>query len=223
MLVDTRNWLPGKNVLVSPQSIGRVSWEDRKVYVDLPRQSIKEAAGSHASALARRQYESTSSAIADLARDDTLVRVHARDWLVGIGGPAVPALIEALADPNRQVRWDAAKALSQIADPAAAPALVRALRDRGFGIRWLAAEGLIALGSKGLVPLLRALIQHSDSVWLRQGAHHVLHDLAKRDLKDVLQPVLAALEGIEPSLTVPLAARAALEALAGAAPQRDSL
>ena len=221
MLVDTRNWLPGKNVLVSPQSIGQVSWEDRKVYVDLPRQSIKEAAGFHASAIARRQYESTSSAIADLARDDPLVRVRARHWLEAIGRPAVPALIEALADPSSQVRWEAAKALGRMGDPAAAPSLVRALQDRGFGVRWLAADGLIALGPAGLVPLLQALVKRSGSVWLRQGAHRVLHELARGQLKDVLQPVVAALEGIEPSLAVPPAAEAALEALTARVHRRD--
>jgi sporulation protein YlmC with PRC-barrel domain len=45
MVVDTRDWLPGKTVLVSPQSIARVSWEDHTVYVDLPREKIKEAPG----------------------------------------------------------------------------------------------------------------------------------------------------------------------------------
>lgn len=222
MLVDTRNWLPGKHVLVSTQSIGRVSWDDRKVYVDLPRQSLKEAAGFHASALASRRYESTSSAIADLAGDDPLVRVNARHWLVGIGGPAVPALIEALADPHREVRWEAAKALGQIADPVAAPALVRALQDRGFGIRWLAADGLIDLGREGVVPLLQALVKRSGSVRLRQGAHRVLHELARGQLKNVLQPVVAALEGMESSLAAPLAAETALEALTGRARHRDS-
>ena len=39
--VDTRNWLPGKTVLVSPQWIDNVSWPDSKVYVDLSRESVK--------------------------------------------------------------------------------------------------------------------------------------------------------------------------------------
>lgn len=157
-----------------------------------------------------------TSLVADLASQDELVRTDARQSLVGIRGPAVSALIGALGDPRRQVRWEAAKALGEIANPRAAPALVRALRDTEFSVRWLAAEGLIAFGPKGLVPLLRALIEHSDSVWMRQGAHHVLHDLARGDLREVLQPVLAALQGIEPSLEAPLAAETALDALTGA-------
>lgn len=39
--VDTRNWWPGKKVLVSPAWIDNVSWPDSKVYVDLSRETIQ--------------------------------------------------------------------------------------------------------------------------------------------------------------------------------------
>jgi HEAT repeat protein len=113
------------------------------------------------------------------------------------------------------VRWEAAKALGQISDPTAAEALVRALEDEMFDVRWLAAEGLITLGRGALLPLLHALVERSDSEWLREGAHHVFHDLVKGkpDLKDILQPVLATLDDVEPSLEVPFAAETALNKL----------
>jgi uncharacterized protein YrrD len=41
--VDTANWLPGKEVLISPQRIGRVSWEDNKVFVDLSRDAVENS------------------------------------------------------------------------------------------------------------------------------------------------------------------------------------
>lgn len=41
LIVDTRNWLPGKKVIVSPQQIREVSWLDSSVYVDLTREAIK--------------------------------------------------------------------------------------------------------------------------------------------------------------------------------------
>ena len=41
--VATRNWLPGKKVLVSPAWIERVSWPESKVYVALSREAIKSA------------------------------------------------------------------------------------------------------------------------------------------------------------------------------------
>jgi len=39
--VDTRNWWPGKKVLMSPAWIDNVSWTDSKVDVDLSREAIK--------------------------------------------------------------------------------------------------------------------------------------------------------------------------------------
>lgn len=43
LLVDTRNWLPGKKVLVSLQWIKRMSWAESKVYVDLTSDAIKNS------------------------------------------------------------------------------------------------------------------------------------------------------------------------------------
>jgi HEAT repeat protein len=177
--------------------------------------------GRRADIGARVDPVTIGSLIADLASKDGLVRESARLSLVAVGRPVVGALVKSLTDRNRQVRWEAAKALSAIADPTAAPALVKALEDEEFSVRWLAAKGLIALRSQGLPPLLRALIKRSDSGSLLQGAHHVLHELARRGVpKDVVQPLLAALEDFQPSLEVPPAARAALDALPATGRQR---
>lgn len=43
LIVDTRNWWPGKKVLLSPEWIDRVSWDEMKVFVNLPKEAIKEA------------------------------------------------------------------------------------------------------------------------------------------------------------------------------------
>jgi HEAT repeat protein len=140
-------------------------------------------------------------------------RERARWALVDIGRPAVNRLIELLGNPRKQVRWEAAKALAAIADPAAAETLVKTLEDKVFDVRWLAAEGLINIGREGLVPLLHALIEHSDSPWLREGAHHVLHDLAAGDLKEILQPVVDSLQDVESAVETPIAAKAVLDKL----------
>lgn len=156
--------------------------------------------------------------MAALADHDGPTRQRARLSLVAIGQPAVASLVEALAVQNENVRWEAAKALSQIGGPAAAPAQVQALEDENFSVRWLAAEGLIAAGRDGLEPLLRALVGRSHSVWLREGAHHVLHTLASdENLHTLLTPVLRALDDLEPALEVPVAAEKALKALGGTA------
>ena len=160
---------------------------------------------------------SVAALIAMLNSDDGLTRAHARKSLVKIGTAAVPSLIQILTDPQDRLRWEAAKALSQIGDPMAAAALVKALDDDNSGVRWLAAEGLVTVGQAGLVPLLEALKQHSDSVRLREGAHHVLRSLAREDLyASIVTPVLAVLEDIEPAIQLPLAAHAALSLLAPA-------
>jgi hypothetical protein len=55
--VATRNWLPGKKVLVSPSWIERVSWADSKVYTGLSREAIKDAPEYGESTPITREYE----------------------------------------------------------------------------------------------------------------------------------------------------------------------
>lgn len=45
MVVDTRNWLPGKHVLVAPGDIEAVNWGDRHVRVGMSREGVKHAPG----------------------------------------------------------------------------------------------------------------------------------------------------------------------------------
>jgi HEAT repeat protein len=138
--------------------------------------------------------------------------VKARSRLVAYGARAVGPLIKMLSNENDWVRWEAAKALSQIGNPASIQALLRSLEDKMFDVRWLAAEGLIRIGNKAIAPILMALAENSDSYWLREGTHHVLHDMNKGGIRTVLMPVLQALEDTGQPLQVPLAARATLNA-----------
>jgi hypothetical protein len=57
MVVDTRNWLPGKNVLVSPHWIEQVDWNDSKVYVDLTQEAIENSPEYDPMAPVDRSYE----------------------------------------------------------------------------------------------------------------------------------------------------------------------
>ena len=141
--------------------------------------------------------------ISKLGSRNDVIRVKARRSLVAKGKTAVPSLIEALAHTDDTIRWEAAKTLSEIEDPEAAPALVKALEDEIFEVRWVAAEGLTRLNIRGLMPLLHALTEHGDSILLREGAHHVFHNLTKGALRKCLTPVLAALEAIEHEGGVP--------------------
>jgi hypothetical protein len=40
VVVDTRHWLSGKRVMISPNQINRISWDESKVYVDLTKEAI---------------------------------------------------------------------------------------------------------------------------------------------------------------------------------------
>jgi hypothetical protein len=55
--VATRNWWPGKKVLISPEWIERVSWPESKVYVGLTREAIKDAPAYVESMPVTREYE----------------------------------------------------------------------------------------------------------------------------------------------------------------------
>jgi len=57
MEVATRNWWPGKKVLVSPAWIERVSWEDSKVCVALTREAIQNGPEYVESIPVTREYE----------------------------------------------------------------------------------------------------------------------------------------------------------------------
>jgi len=55
--VATRNWWPGKKVLVSPAWVQRVSWPESKVHVGLSREDIKNGPEYIESMLITREYE----------------------------------------------------------------------------------------------------------------------------------------------------------------------
>jgi hypothetical protein len=57
VVVDTRNWLPGKKVLVAPDWIQEVNWIDAQVYVELSRDRIKDSPEFDAAEPVNRDYE----------------------------------------------------------------------------------------------------------------------------------------------------------------------
>jgi len=151
-------------------------------------------------------------ALADaLADGDGVTRHNAREQLEKVGKPAVPYLVSTLRSPSAHARWEAAKALAEIADPSAASALVNVLCDDKAAVRWLAGNALINLGHDALAPLLRGLEASSDSIWFRDGAHHVLRSLIREGEADEAIPVMEALENLEPRIEAPIAAYHVLE------------
>ena len=43
LVIDTRNWLPGRHVVIPPQWIKNVDWSERVVNVDVPRDRVRAA------------------------------------------------------------------------------------------------------------------------------------------------------------------------------------
>ncbi|HEX6032333.1 MAG TPA: HEAT repeat domain-containing protein [Tepidiformaceae bacterium] len=153
------------------------------------------------------------SLIRALGGREELPAWRARRALEAIGPAAVPELIEALHHGPPEVRWEAAKALGTIADPGSADALIAALQDDDGGVRWLAAEALREIGRPSVPPLLMALVSHSESPWLREGAYHALRSLAADELAPILTPVVQSMHGIAPAIGVMSAADQALAEL----------
>ena len=47
LVIDTRNWIPGKKVLIAPGWMHHLSWDDHSVSIDLPLETIKLAPEYH--------------------------------------------------------------------------------------------------------------------------------------------------------------------------------
>ncbi|HZK85335.1 MAG TPA: PRC-barrel domain-containing protein [Desulfosporosinus sp.] len=57
LIIDTKNWWPGKKVLVSPQWIERINWNESKVFINLLRETIKQSPEYTEDTLLTREYE----------------------------------------------------------------------------------------------------------------------------------------------------------------------
>jgi hypothetical protein len=57
VLVNTRNWLPGRDVLIAQQCLIRVDWAESKAHVDLTRQQVRESPEYSVETPIVREYE----------------------------------------------------------------------------------------------------------------------------------------------------------------------
>jgi HEAT repeat protein len=149
-----------------------------------------------------------------LATNDGVQRQAARENLVAMGPEATPVLIRLLEDPDSRVRWEAAMALKDLADPASAEALVAALKDENGDVRWVAAEGVAAIGEASLRPLLETLMADADSFELRDSAHVAISLLTDPDQRNLLAPLYRAMKNGRPPEEVMITAAEAMRVLA---------
>ena len=154
---------------------------------------------------------SVKQLVAELDSKNGVTRMKARASLVSVGSAAVAALCSALDSPKQHVRWEAAKALTSIADPAALDPLVAALGDEDADVRWVVSEALIALRGKAVTPLLSVLAKMELPDHAYSAVHHVLKDLAQEaDAAPLVKPVVDAFEAPERPAAMALAARRSL-------------
>ena len=57
LIIDTTNWWPGKKILLSPRWIDRISWDESTVFIDIPREAIKQSPEYTEESLLTREYE----------------------------------------------------------------------------------------------------------------------------------------------------------------------
>jgi sporulation protein YlmC with PRC-barrel domain len=57
LVVDTKNWWPGKKVLISPRSAGEIDWSNRLVNLKVDRQRVKDSPAYDQSVTVDRDYE----------------------------------------------------------------------------------------------------------------------------------------------------------------------
>ena len=153
------------------------------------------------------EKEQLSKLIEALGDEDGLVRQRARLQLEHLGQESIPALMDALKSPNVHVRWEAVRALGEIRNSKTATALVSMLMDEDTGVRWGAMESLSRMGRECLHPLLESFVKNFDSLWLREGVHHILRVLKDRNKLNERENILfneldkQTIPGIESSWT----------------------
>jgi HEAT repeat protein len=97
-----------------------------------------------------------------LSDPDPGVRWMALEALGAIGSPALPVLTRLLGSDDIDLRWGAAVSLGEIGDPAAVGPLARTLEDEDRYVRTRAALALAAIGAPAL-PSILAAAGHRDA------------------------------------------------------------
>lgn len=162
--------------------------------------------------------------INQLSSQKVEVRTQARHQLISMGKTALSPMLHMLqTSTNSTLHWELIRALGDMRATEAIPTIVEALVSDHFDVRWVAAEVLISFGKDSLVPLLRGLIQHSNSACMRQSAHHILRVLLREYRGKKLAAVINALEHRDPAVTVPPLAYEAIQAIEAGPPSHNDV
>lgn len=160
------------------------------------------------------QQQEIHRALILLRSSNGAFRERARKKLIGIGRPAVEHLIRMLDDADSHSRWEACMALRFLREPTAIRPLIKALKDSSSEVRWLAAESLLVIGERSIIPLLRELETNFNSVYLRDGARHILQSFHhQKKLRGRTPEVLHALVHMVPAASIGVTAKEAIDSI----------
>jgi hypothetical protein len=121
-------------------------------------------------------------------------KLSARQTLVKMGKKILPQINKLLKSGDIALRLEAAKIIELIGNRMSINVLIDLLEDTEFDIRWIASEGLIKIGRRSVRPLLKAVRDGINSIFLNEGAHHVLIYLLNENEKKNEMSLLLSLE-----------------------------
>ncbi len=136
-------------------------------------------------ALKKMRDERATDAVAHFAVSDSdeRIRTEAVAALVGIGSfPASvkAALLQALSDEHRNVRFEAARGLGKIPDDDVIDALLDTLGDSSSGVRRNVMNALYTIGEK-ILPKVKALLQYTQDNAVKRATMVLLGVLSTRE------------------------------------------
>jgi HEAT repeat protein len=175
--------------------------------------AVKKLVEAHHNWVNYADKDTVDSLVKDLRDENAINRDRVRKLLAAVDKKAVPALLRGLKSKDHIIKEESVKVLKLIKDPETVDALIAALEDDLFDVRWLAGEALISFGDRALEPMFYNLIKRPESRAIREGIHRVLHGIYRTRNRDLVKPVIMAMESTESHLGVPIAAQEALASL----------
>ncbi len=133
-----------------------------------------------------REFEGIDPLIQAIRDPDKKVRAQAAKALGEIGDPSVDTLTRLMDDPDWKVRYRAAEALGMTGSEKAVPFLITALLDQKDHVRYMAAK---AIGEKGSGIAEKALIARlgDENEFVRRSAATALGKTGGIAAKEALQ------------------------------------
>ncbi|MEJ5185587.1 MAG: HEAT repeat domain-containing protein, partial [Candidatus Geothermincolales bacterium] len=175
----------------------RIGWEEKEEVAVSAGEEKPEVSRELTAAPIVREAEEIVTEILDRmgigeqAREDRAeVLIERQDWdgLLEMGEDALPSLVDALKDPDPQIRAKAAWCLGVMGSERAVEPLLEALGDASRDVRLSVAGALKKIGHPAVEPLIRALREGDEE--LRKEAARVLGDLGD---ERAVRPLVEAL------------------------------